>query len=520
MPPPASTNGATSQSRQFESDEAEQERIMQAYDVVVVGAGNAALCAALAARESGASVIVLEAAPEEMSGGNTRFTAGAMRVVYGGVDDLNELMPDITEAEKQRTDFGSYTADAFYEDMGRVTQYRTDPELTEMLIERSFPTLLWMRSKGVRFAPMYGRQAFNIDGRFKFWGGLTVEASGGGPGLIDALKKACADAGVEILYDCRAERIIRERDAVTAVVARHRRNIVQIEARSIVLAAGGFQANTEWRTRYLGAGWDLAKVRGSRFNQGDGLRMALEIGAASRGNWSGCHAVGWERNAPEFGDLVVGDGFQKHSYPLGIMVNAQGRRFVDEGADFRNFTYAKYGRVILEQPGQFAWQIFDRKVTNLLRDEYRIKQVTKVTAGTLEELVRKLEDVDADAALAQIQAYNASVDTSKPFDPNVKDGRATRGLDVPKSNWANCIDEPPFEAYAVTCGITFTFGGLSIDPDGRVLDASGAPIPGLFAAGEMVGGIFYFNYPGGTGLTSGAVFGRIAGTSAGKSCQT
>ena len=176
-----------------------------------------------------------------------------------------------------------------------------------------------------------------------------------------------------------------------------------------MLASGGFEANAEARARYLGPGWDLAKVRGTRFNTGDGIRMALEIGAMPYGNWSGCHAVGWDRNAPEFGDLAVGDGFQKHSYPFGIMVNARGRRFVDEGADFRNYTYAKYGRAILEQPGQFAWQVFDRKVTHLLRDEYRIKGVTKVSADTLEELAGKLEDVDPRGFLDEVRAYNAAV---------------------------------------------------------------------------------------------------------------
>jgi tricarballylate dehydrogenase len=232
------------------------------------------------------------------------------------------------------------------------------------------------------------------------------------------------------------------------------------------------------------------------------------------GNWSGCHAVGWDLNAPPFGDLSVGDGFQKHSYPFGIMLNAAGQRFVDEGADFRNYTYAKYGKVILDQPHQLAWQIFDRKVLHLLRDEYRIKRVTKVRADTIEELAGKLEGVSAGPALATIQAYNAAIDGSAPFDPNVKDGRRTRGLKIDKTNWANMIDEPPFEAYGVTCGITFTFGGLRIDRDARVLDVDERVIPGLCAAGELVGGLFYFNYPGGTGLMAGAVFGRIAGGSA------
>jgi tricarballylate dehydrogenase len=188
---------------------------------------------------------------------------------------------------------------------------------------------------------------------------------------------------------------------------------------------------------------------------------------------------------------------------------------VDEGADFRNYTYAKYGRVILEQPDNFAWQIFDQKVVHLLRDEYRIKQVTKVTADTLEKLAEKLEGVDPKAFLDEIARYNAAVDTSTPFNPNIKDGRATSGLPINKSNWANTIDQGPFQAYQVGCGITFTFGGLRIDPaTGQVLDTDLLPIPGLYAAGELVGGIFYFNYPGGTGLMSGVVFGRIAGAGA------
>jgi len=198
------------------------------------------------------------------------------------------------------------------------------------------------------------------------------------------------------------------------------------------------------------------------------------------------------------------------------MINANGERFLDEGADFRNYTYAKYGRVILMQPGQFAWQVFDDKIIPMLRDEYRIKRVTKVRAETLEELVNKLDDVNAAKAFETITNYNKAVMSEVPFNPNVKDGRGTRGLSIPKSNWANTIDEPPFEAYAVTCGLTFTFGGLKIDTVARVIDTDGLPIPGLFAAGELVGGIFYFNYPGGTGLMNGAVFGRIAGASAGR----
>jgi tricarballylate dehydrogenase len=484
-------------------------------DVIVVGAGNAAFCAALAAREQGASVLVLEAAPEDESGGNSRFTAGAIRVVYNGVEDIKALVPDLTAEEVATTDFGTYTQDQFFDDMARVTQDRADPDLVELLVTRSFDTLKWMTTKGIRLIPIYGRQAFKIDGRFKFWGGLTVEAVGGGPGLVQMLTAAAIKNGIQVQYDSRAVELIYENGRVNGVRIRKEDGLHELRSRSVILACGGFEANAEMRTRYLGPGWDLAKVRGSRWNAGDGIRMALDIGASPAGNWSGCHAVQWERNAPEFGDLAVGDQFQKHSYPFSIMVNANGKRFVDEGADFRNYTYAKYGRVVLEQPGQFAWQVFDQKVKHLQRDEYRIRQITKATGNTIEELAGKLDGVNAAAFVKTIEEWNKAVRADIPFNPNVKDGRCTEGLAINKSNWANTLDAPPYEAYAVTCGVTFTFGGLRITSDGEVLNTDYRPIRGLYAAGELVGGLFFFNYPGGTGLMAGSVFGRIAGTSAG-----
>ena len=332
---------------------------------------------------------------------------------------------------------------------------------------------------------------------------------------MDSLTQSCMRRGIEIQYDTRAVELASDGKNVTGVVVRRGGERPEtVPADAVVLACGGFEANPEWRTRYLGPGWEVARVRGTRFNTGDGIRMALDLGAAGYGNWSGCHAVGWDRNAPEFGDLAVGDQFQKHSYPFGIMVNAHGHRFVDEGADFRNYTYVTYGVEIMKQPGQFAWQIFDAKTVHLLRDEYRIRQVTKVAADSLEELVGRLDDVDSDACLEEIRAYNSAVQTDIPFNPNVKDGRCTVGLPINKSNWANTLDQPPFEAYAVTCGITFTFGGLRVNTDAEVLDSDLRPIPGLYAAGELVGGVFYNNYPGGAGLMAGAVFGKIAGTSA------
>src|SRR5271155_2080837 len=488
----------------------------QVADVIVVGAGNAAFCAALAAQEQGAKVVMCEAAPEDESGGNSRFTAGSIRVVYNGIDDIKTLVPDLTPAEVETTDFGTYTADQFYDDMARITQNRADPDLVELLVTKSFDSLNWMRNKGVRLIPIYGRQAFKIDGKFKFWGGLTVESVGGGPGLIAMLTESAKKRGIDIRYSTRGMDLLFDGNRVEGVRVRQDGEVRELRAKSVVLACGGFEANPEWRTRYLGPGWDLAKVRGSRYNIGDGLRMALEIGAAPYGNWSGCHATGWDRYAPEFGDRTVGDQFQKHSYIFGLLINAEGKRFVDEGLDFHSFTYAKYGGEVLKQPGQFAWQVFDAKAKSLLRPEYRMKQMTKVVADSLEALAPQLEGVNPEAFLATARAYNDAVMTEVPFQHAVKDGRGTRGLEPPKSNWAQRLDTPPFEAYATTCGITFTFGGVRIDPaNGQVVDVIQQPIPGLYAAGEMVGGLFYFNYPSGTGLVSGAVFGRLAGASAG-----
>ncbi|MEX2449836.1 MAG: FAD-dependent tricarballylate dehydrogenase TcuA [Rhodospirillales bacterium] len=486
------------------------------YDVLVIGAGNAAFCAAHAAAEKGAKVLMLERAPEEEYGGNSRFTAGIIRFAYDGVEDIKRLVPDLSNEQLAKTDFGAYTEDKFFDDMFRVTSFRTDPEMCEMLVRNSKETMFWMHDKGVRLVPIYGRQAFEVNGIFKFWGGLALESWGGGEGLISQHRDIALKNGIEIVYGARVLNLIYDGDVVTGVRFKRNRKLEEIKAKAVVIAAGGFEANSEMRTRYLGPGWELAKVRGTRFNTGDGIRMALDIGAMPYGNWSGCHAVGWELNAPEYGDLAVGDQFQKHSYPFGVMVNANGERFVDEGADFRNYTYAKYGRAILGQPQQLCWQIFDQKVRPQIRDEYDIRQVTKATANTLEELVQKLDGVDPVQCLKTLKAYNAAVKTDTPFNPNELDGRHTEGLEINKTNWANTLDQPPFEAWATTCGVTFTFGGLRVNTDAQVMDVDMAPIPGLYAAGELVGGIFYFNYPGGSGLISGAVFGRTAGMSAGQ----
>jgi tricarballylate dehydrogenase len=483
-------------------------------DVVVVGGGNAALCAALAARERGARVLLLEKAPESQRGGNSFFTAGGFRFAHGGLDDLKkDVIPDLTSGEAATVDLPPYTEENFFDDLMRLTENLSDPDLADVLVKRSRPTVVWMRRHGVRWILMLARQSYKVGGRHRFWGGLSVEAVGGGPGLVQALYDRAAALGIEVRYETKATRLLLDdRGAIRGLVCQGPEGIAEIGTPAVVLASGGFEANPEWRTRYLGKDWELARVRGTRHNTGDGIRMALEIGAQPYGHWSSCHAVAWDLNAPPFGDRKVGDLFQKHSYPLGIVVNLRGERFVDEGADYRSYTYAKYGREILRQPQRAAFQIFDQKVVPILREEYRIREVTKAEAGTIEELAKNLE-IDPEGLARTVREFNAAVQPGE-FNPAILDGKGTRGITPPKSNWALPLDSPPYVGYGVTCGITFTFGGLRINTGAQVLDTEDRLIPGLYAAGELVGGLFYENYPGGSGLMAGAVFGRLAGESA------
>lgn len=480
-----------------------------AKQVIVVGAGNAALCAAISAAESGARVTVLERAPRIARGGNSAFTGGCFRTVYEGADDIARLVPDLTPEERDSSDFGTYDAETFYLDLCRLSGYRADPALIELLVAESLPTLLWMQGQGVRFLPAYGRQSFKVDGRNVFWGGLTIETAGGGMGLVDALFRRAEELGIAIRYDSKVERLLGDRHSVRGVVV----NGEELRGDAVILAAGGYHANTEARVKYLGQGWDLAKVRGSRYNTGNVIQAALDIGARAHGNWSGCHSVFFDAGAADFGDLAFLNQ-QKNYFTLGVVVNLKGERFFDEGSDFRNYTYSKMGAAILKQPGGTGWQIFDSRGIAILPDEYRTPRAARFEAPTLEALADKLEGIDREAFLRTIEQYNAAIDDTAPFNPAVKDGRRTTGLAIDKSNWARAIAEPPFVAYQVTCGITLTYGGLAIDEQARVLSEEGAPIAGLYAAGELVGGLYYDRYPGGAGLTSGSVFGRIAGQQA------
>jgi tricarballylate dehydrogenase len=488
--------------------------------VIVAGLGNAALCAALSAAEQGASVLMLEKASVEERGGNSLFTAGGFRFVHDGLDDLRQdILDDLSAAEAEQIVLPPLAQDTYLDDLMRVTEHNSDETLAGLLVGQSRDTLRWMRRKGVRFIPMFGRQSYKLNGKHHFYGGVNIEAVGGGYGLVDQLLKAAARQKIEIRYDTALTRLIQDRrGTVTGVTVKGPDGFEDLNARAVVLACGGFEANPEMRTRYLGPGWELCRVRGTRHNTGDGIKAALDIGAQPFGGWSTCHAVAWDISAPPFGDRRILDNFQKHSYPIGIVVNLHGERFVDEGADFRNHTYAKYGREIMKQPQRTAVQIFDAKTIDMVRDEYRIREVTKAEANTLEELAQKL-GIDTEGLTRTVRDFNAACQPGD-YNPAILDGVGTKGIAPPKSNWALPIDRPPYTGFVVTCGITFTFGGLRITDKAEVLDLTDRPIPGLYAAGELVGGIFYGNYLGGAGLMSGAVFGRLAGRSAGGRVKT
>lgn len=491
------------------------EQEQDQYDVVVVGAGNAAFSAAHAAREDVLKVCVLEKAPASELGGNSYFTLGSFRTTYRGLDDLLPLLADPAAERTEDLEAPPYTEEHFLADMRRLTRGRTDPQLSSMLVDRSYETVRWLQRVGIKWKLQSDNQTYVVDGKRRFWGGGTLATVGGGKGLVQQHLDAARASGIDVRTNHPMVALERgPGGAVTGVVCDTPEGRTVVRGRSVVLACGGFEANARMRAAYLGRNWDTVRVRGTRHNTGDGLNIAVDNGAQPFGHWSGAHAVQWDPAAPIFGDRVLTNQLQRHSYPFGILVNVNGRRFVDEASDFRNYTYAKLGAEVLDQPGGMAFQIFDQESKSMLRTDYGHEGATVHEADSIAELAERLS-IDADALQRTVDEYNAATRPGQ-FDPTVLDGLATVGIEPPKSNWARAISKPPFIAYPVMCAITFTYGGVRIDEDARVLDQSDTPIPGLHAAGEMVGGLFYDNYPGGSGLMSGAVFGYQAGKTAAK----
>jgi tricarballylate dehydrogenase len=480
-------------------------------DVVVVGGGNAGFSAAHAAAERGRRVLLLEKGEPSQAGGNSFYTAGAFRIAHDGLADVRDILdPD---EQLDTSVLNPYPADEYAADLAKVTDGRNDAALSEVLIADSQSTLRWLHGKGLRFRLMYERQAYPDEhGRQVFWGGLAIGSTGGGKGLMEQHTAAATRAGIEVRYGVRVRDLVRTDAAVTGVTWTDTAGSGSTGAESVVLAAGGFEADAALRREHLGAGWERAKVRGTPLNTGDLLTAAIAAGAGTYGDWNTCHSVAWDAWFPENeSNRALTNQLTRGGYPLGIVVNARGERFLDEGADFRNYTYAKYGARILAQPGGLAFQLFDATTRGRLRrEEYDMPGAAVVVADTVDELAAGMS-VDPDALRSTVTRFNESVDRSTPLNPSRLDGRAA-ATEPAKSNWAVPLETPPYYAFPVTCGITFTFGGLRADTWGRVLDDAGRVLPGLWTCGEMLGGLFSGNYPGGTGLTSGAVFGRRAGS--------
>jgi tricarballylate dehydrogenase len=478
------------------------------FDVIVVGSGHAGLIAALSAQGRGARVLVLEAGGVEDRGGNSRYAAGVMRFVHDGRADLEPLLCAESRERLERVEVAPYSAAAYRADLRLLCGDDVDPALVGMLVDGSHAAIRWLREQGVEWELLPGAGAEPVAGeRPSLRPGGEARIRGGGPALIDRLLEAFEAGGGTVRFDSPVEGLIASGDTVRGVRVRRPANTAAIGARSVVLACGGFAANPEMRARYLGFGWDLVKVRGTRFNDGRMLAEALAVGAAPYGNWSMAHATPVDLASPEVGDVELAEQLPRYSYPYGLLVNAEGRRFLDEGVDLWGLTYAQVGRAIRAQPGGVAFQVFDQRTVGLLTPAYRTG--TPVEAGSPEELAGKL-GLPTEQFVATILDYNAACRPGE-FDPERKDSLGTEGLAPAKSNWALPLDRPPYVAYAVTCGVTFTFGGLRIDERGRVLTAAGAPMPGLYGAGEILGGFFAHSTPSGVGLVRGSVTARAAG---------
>lgn len=480
------------------------------FDVVIVGGGNAGLVSALEAFNAGANVLILEKAPKKSRGGNSRLSGGHFRIAYKDAKDFEPLLEG-NDLPKGQLEFEPYSKDDYYNKVLNLSEGMSNMRATEIFVDRSLETVTWMKKQGVKW-DLFWDFMVRKEGRLYFPKTTTVlQAPGSGEGLIENLYTIVERKGIPTFYETAAYSLLLDSSrSICGLIAHDNDGFIRINAKNIILSCGGFQANPAWRRRYLGENWDLVKLRGTRYDTGDGIKMAVDIGAQVTGHWGGCHASIVSEDSPLIEAALAGS--ERYCYPHSIIVNRDGKRFVNEGEDVFFYTYAKFGREIAKQPGGVAFQIYDGKTIPLLRAKYQ--NSIRVESNSLEELA-EASDINVENFLATVNEFNAAiVDDQMEFVPYRLDGRRTRGLNPDKTNWAQKVDTPPYRAYAVVCGLTMTYGGLKTNEKAQVIDTGDRPIKGLYAVGEITGGFFYHNYPSGTGLVRGAVMGRIAGAEA------
>jgi tricarballylate dehydrogenase len=482
-------------------------------DIIVIGGGSAAFEAAVAARLAGARrVIMLEKAPPGEYGGNARYSGTGFRFVHAGASEIRRFIPDVDDAVFATMVIPPYTAEDFMTDLDRMTQGRMNRALARTLVDQSNAAVHWMREVGITFEPL--KEHAKLDGKRYFERGIAIHVAGGGIGQLTQWRRIAEGLGIDLRFDSPVCAIHGDLRRVEGVSVSGPDGRYDLFAKAVIACAGGFQANPEMRARYLAGKTDMMKVRGSRHDTGEVLRLLLDLGARSAGHWQSGHMSPIDANAPDFETPQHEDGRgntqSRYDYPYGITVNTLGLRFFDEGEAQHSYTYAKTGRAVLAQPGARAFQIYDRKGVKCFR--YPHHPATYFEADTIAELAANA-GLEPKVLVHTVEEFNRAVPDDPPFDPRRPDGKATRGLAIPKSNWATRIDAPPFRAYPITGGITFTFGGVEINTSAQVMSTLDQPIKGLFASGDIVG-LFFHNYPSFTGQTRNAVFSRLAGKAA------
>ena len=452
-------------------------------DVAVIGGGIAGLSAAITAMHEGAEVILIEKAPKLQRGGNTAIADAQIRYPR----EPDEYCPT------------GQTKEDFFNAFMRVSRGRANKELIRVIVDNAADVVDWLTALGVQWEKGYPNVA-----------GYRRQPVGGGWQLVDTLYKQLERSGAHIAYETAAEKLLTDRSGrVLGVRVLEPDGYTDVKARGgVVTASGGFEANVEMRVRYLGRFMDNVILRGTRYNTGEGLKMALEIGAMPAGQWGDFHsAVLDARSTPfECGVTAI------YIFQLGLFIDEDGERFLDEGEDFRDQTYVKFSKAIMNHKNGVAFNVFDSKPRGEDPDAWKraIRTSEEPYAAETPRDLAQLINVPPERMERTIQAYNAACQPGT-FDPLRLDGLCTKGLSVNKTNWARPLDTPPFLAYPVTGGITFTFGGLKADTDAQVIHTSGRIIPGLYVAGEPMGELYYYNYMGATSVLRGAVFGRIAG---------